>query len=216
MSYILKAMRKVEQKLRRAGARENGAKQSSATVPSAESTAWGVEMVSPSRFIRYRRNGTEKAAEAGSGLSMVLIISVTLLVFLTFFICATAYSIRRHISAIATEVKEARRHVDEAAAQMATLDAERHRLDLENSSLRNEKKTTDTEFPFAGEVREKPKVKRRANIEQSRPPLAQQKAYPPVPPAATPLSAIAPQPESDLRPVFDTIETPYSKVYAIQ
>lgn len=223
MSHILEALRMAEQELKRESVREDRVTKPPAAEPLAGSPAWRVEMVSPVRFIRYRARAAERTEEAAvSSLPKGLIIAVTLLGLVAFFIFAIAYDVRGRMRAVTSEVKEVTRQVNQAKTQMARLDAERRRLDMENSSLRQENEAAGAELERARIALEKLRVRRRATMTQSRPPIAVQKVGPLVPPAAAPSpitdrrSRVEQQPAAWRQPALDTIETRDFKVYAIR
>jgi hypothetical protein len=202
MSYLLEALKKAEQKCKRERVSGPGATNPPAAEVSAGSSAWEVEMVSPARFIRYRAKRGERTEEAGGcSLPKGLTIAMALLALLTLLLCAIAYDVRGRISDVTAAVNRVSRKVSETKSQLAELDGDQTRLNIENGSLRQEKEAAMVELARARQALERLKVsQQRATVKKSVSPTTGRKGPHIIPPAFAPAPLTGPTPSVEERP----------------
>ena len=242
MSYILDALKKVEQR-----DRQGKAPKSRTVESAAESSAWQVKMVSPARYVRFRLKAegegdpSEKAEEkretegAGSQIDMPDIptdalepkvrglpkgvgIAAVVLTLLLLIECAVVYDVRARMSAIATEVSELTRQISETEIRTAKSEGSRLNLELENDSLRQELEVASADLARARNALQTLKAKqKRASARKRQPTVTEQKRSSALPLASAPLPPMGYRPPGAERASgLDAVEAATATIYSIR
>ena len=197
--------------------------------------AWGVRMVSPTRYERFRSRTDGRddlppgeselweriTREAGydtvpdfpivteearrRGLLKGYGVAAAALALLLLLACVLAYDARTRMAAVATDVNKLTRQADGAQARLAELEEDLSRLKLENSALRREQEAVRTELARS-QTRQK-----HVAAKKSQPAVAHQRELRVVPPPPW-LTG----PGAQRSPDLEVVQTPSVTVYSIR